>query len=90
MELIYIAILSALSMVLIFFAFITGLHYGSKTKKNEVINLPNVNPVKVVKQKVRDKKEEVKKEKEELLEEVILQNIDNYDGTGLGQKDIPR
>lgn len=83
-------ILSILSMVLIFFAFIVGLHYGSKVKHNEVIEMPNLNPVKAVKQTIKESKEEHKREKSEVIEETNLYNIDNYDGTGLGQKDIPR
>ena len=35
-------------MVLIFLAFITGLHYGSKVKNSEVIDIPN--PVKKIKE----------------------------------------
>jgi len=85
-----ILIISALSIVLIFFAFVIGLHYGSKVKHNEIIDIPTVNPAKIVKQKIKEHKEEEKKEKIELIEETNLYNIDNYDGTGIGQKDIPR
>lgn len=85
-----IMIISALSIVLIFFAFITGLHYGSKVKDNKSIDMPTINPVKIVKQTINESKEESKREKEELIEETNLYNIDNYNGTDLGQKDIPR
>lgn len=85
-----IMIISALAVVLIFLAFITGLHYGSKVKNNEVINMPNINPVKVVKNKMEDKKIEKAREKEQIIEEINLANIDSYDGTGIGQKDFPK
>lgn len=85
-----IMIISALAVVLIFLAFITGLHYGSKVKNNEVINMPNINPVKVVKNKIEDKKIEKAREKEQIIEEINLANIDSYDGTGIGQKDFPK
>lgn len=85
-----IMIISALSMVLIFFAFITGLHYGSKVKENKTIDMPTINPVKVVKKTIDEAKADIKREKDEIVEETNLYNIDNYDGTGIGQKDIPR
>lgn len=83
-----IMIISALSMVLIFFAFIIGLHYGSKVKKNEVIEIPN--PIKVVNNVVETKKQIDKISKEQQIEDINLANIENYDGTGLGQQDFPK
>lgn len=83
-----IMIISALSIVLIFLAFITGLHYGSKVKNNEVIDIPN--PVKKVKERREMKKIEEKLDKEQQIEEINLTNIDSYDGTNLGQIDFPR
>lgn len=82
-----IMIISALSMVLVFLAFIVGLHYGSKIKKNEVIEIPN--PIKSAKEMVRESKLEKKKDKEQEIEEINLANIDAYNGTELGQKEFP-
>lgn len=82
-----IMIISALSMVLVFLAFITGLHYGSKIKKNEVIEMPN--PVKMVKEHRELKKIEERLDKEQEIEEINLANIDSYDGTEMGQKSFP-
>ena len=79
-----IMIISGLSMVLIFLAFITGLHYGSKVKNNETIEIPS--PARIVKEhklnKIQDKEQEI--------EEINIYNIDSYDGTELGQKDFPK
>lgn len=83
-----IMIISALSMVLIFLSFIVGLHYGSKIKKGEVIEMPN--PVKMVKEHKEIKRIEEKLDKEQQIEEINLANIDSYDGTELGQLDFPR
>jgi len=88
MELVYLSILSALSIVLIFLSFIVGLHYGSKVKKEEIIEIPN--PVKVVKQSINNAKEVKKADLEQQIEEINLANIDSYDGTGLGQKEFPK
>ena len=74
----------AFSMVLVFFAFITGLHYGSKIKKGETIELPS--PARVVKEHKISKQ----KDKEQQIEEINLYNIDSYDGTELGQKEFPK
>lgn len=85
-----IVIICTLFGVFIFTSFIMGLHYGSKIKNNELIEIPKLNPVKIVKENIEERKETKQKETEQLIEETILWNIDNYDGSGLGQKDIPR
>lgn len=85
-----IMIISALSIVLIFFAFIVGLHYGSKVKENKTIELPTINPVKIIKNNIKESREIKQKQHEELIEEINLENIDNYNGTGIGQKEIPK
>ncbi|MDV3426949.1 MAG: hypothetical protein LIR50_07150 [Bacillota bacterium] len=85
-----VMIISALAMVLIFLAFIIGLHYGSKVKHNEVIEMPTINPIKVVKKNIEQAKAEKQQEKEKIIEEINLSNIDSYDGTGIGQKDFPK
>lgn len=55
-----------------------------KEKKNVTIN-----PVKIYKTaKEKRKIEEEKQKKQEILK-ANLENIENYDGTPLGQKDIP-
>lgn len=82
-----VLVISALSIVLIFLAFILGLHYGSKIKSGEVIEMPN--PVKKVQQYKSMKKVEEKLDKEALIEEINLANIDSYDGTELGQQSFP-
>ena len=83
-----IMIISALSMVLIFLSFIVGLHYGSKIKKDEIIEIPN--PVKTIKQHKEIKRIEKKLDKEQQIEEINLANRDSYDGTNLGQLDFPK
>lgn len=81
-----ITIISLVSIILIFVAFIVGLHYGSKVKNNEPINLP----VKAIKEHIEDSKASKRQEQERLVEETLLHNIDVYDGTSFGQQDIPR
>ena len=65
--------------------FAIGAKVGQKVSKGEEIILPSVNPVEAI------KKHEAKKvaEFEQSKIDTILQNIDNYDGTGYGQMDVP-
>lgn len=66
--------------------FFIGAKVGQKVVKGEDIKLPN--PIKAI----EETKEswEFKKEQEEERErlKIQLENIDNYNGTPLGQKDI--
>lgn len=70
--------------VSIFIAFFLGAWI--KTQKEVKIQ----NPVNVIKEIAEDTKtsKEIKKEQERY--KIIAENIDNYNGTSKGQKEIPR
>ncbi len=68
------------------FSFVVGAKLGQKVAKGEEIKLPTINPVTLYNE--LKEREEVKKEREKL--EVILNNIERYDGTEAGQEDVPR
>ena len=70
--------------IFIIVSYTLGLKNGQKLKNNEEIKMPEVNPVKLVRNEI-DSFEERKKQS---AFETMISNIDNYDGTGLGQKDI--
>ena len=70
--------------VFIILAYTLGLKNGQKLKNNEEIKMPEVNPIKIVRNEI-DAFEQRKKQD---VYDTIMANIDNYDGTGLGQKDI--
>ena len=78
-------ILCTIFGVFIIVSYSLGLKNGQRLSKNEEVILPNVNPVKVVTEEI-EKHEEKKKQQ---AYEIMMSNIDNYDGTGLGQQDIP-
>lgn len=62
--------------------FLSGVNVGQKVVKGEEVKLPAIKPA----------KEEPVKQPEEVRmsrDDIILQNIDNYDGTGQGQADVP-
>lgn len=64
--------------------FLIGAKVGQKVSREETIELPNLNPIKVV----REIKENREADKVQNKIETIMQNIDSYNGTGYGQKDV--
>lgn len=70
--------------IFIILAYTLGLKNGQKLKNDEEIKMPEVNPVKIVRNEI-DAFEQRKKQD---VYDTIMANIDNYDGTGLRQKDI--
>lgn len=73
-------ITSALNMA----CFFIGAKIGQKVDKGEEIEVPTINPMENYR-----KYQESKAEKEEQRRMTILmENIENYNGTGMGQKDI--
>lgn len=78
-------ILCTIFGVFIIVSYSLGLKNGQRLSKNEEVVVPNVNPVKVVTEEI-EKHEEKKKQQ---AYEIMMSNIDIYDGTGLGQQDIP-
>jgi uncharacterized protein YneF (UPF0154 family) len=64
--------------------FLIGAMVGQKVSRDETIELPNLNPIDAV----IKTKEKMAVEKEKSRVEKIMQNIDNYDGTGYGQIDV--
>lgn len=71
---------------LLFFCLAIKINNKDRTvkEKSEI----SINPVRIYKKVKENKKieEENKKEHEEL--KIMLENIENYDGTGLGQRDV--
>ncbi len=71
--------------LLILWTYTLGLRNGQKLSKKEEVVLPDLNPISVVNKQIE--KAEIKKEEKAF--DIMISNIDNYDGTGIGQKDIP-
>ena len=72
--------------ILCIVSFVMGAKVGQTVAKGEKIEAPTVNPFKLYKEhKSRERAEEEMKKID-----TILQNIETYDGTSNGQKDVPR
>jgi len=65
--------------------FFLGAKVGQKVINQEPIELPKINPIEAHREYQENK--EVRKQQERY--QTMLDNINNYNGTSLGQKDIP-
>ena len=65
--------------------FFVGAKVGQKVSKGEEIKLPAPDPIKAI----RKHNDKIKADAEAKRREIIFENIDNYDGTSRGQKDVP-
>lgn len=65
-------------------SFLIGARTAQKLHKGEEIELPKVNPMQAYKE--HREQSEANKEQERL--NTMMENINNYDGTGAYQKDI--
>lgn len=65
--------------------FLIGVKTAQKVEKGEEVHLPIPTPIKAV--STREERREAQAEQERIA--TIMQNIENYDGTGIGQKDVP-
>ena len=68
------------------FCFIIGAKVGQKVAKGEPVELPTVNPMEIV----RERKAKQKAEEELDRLDAIMRNIESYDGTSNGQRDVPK
>lgn len=72
----------------ILFAFIKGIELGQRLNRNERIEIKN--PVAVTSEKLKEHKINKASAEEQEIMKINLENIDNYNGSSLGQKEIPR
>ena len=82
MEAILLLIMGAINIL----CFMIGAKVGQQASKGEKIELPTINPMEAIRERM-DKKEA---EKEQAKLDTIIRNIEAYDGTNRGQEDVPR
>ena len=75
-----VLVVSAMCIV----CFMVGAKVGQAVSKGEDIQTPTINPLKAY----REHEQRKEAEKEQNRMETIMQNIEAYDGTGEGQKDV--
>lgn len=77
-----VLLISSISNIL---CFLIGAKIGQKTIKGEDIE---INPIKAIKEDIEEAKisKEIELQNEEFKKE--LENIDNYDGTSVNQKEL--
>lgn len=81
MEILLLAVMGITNL----FCFIIGARVGQKVVKGEPVEVPTVNPMKAIRE--REARKEADRKQAQL--EVMLNNIECYDGTGYGQTDVP-
>ena len=82
MEILLIAVVSTLNIV----CFFIGAKVGQKVNRDEPIEMPSINPINAL----QEHRERKAAEKEQDRLDTILRNIEAYDGTEIGQRDVPR
>ena len=82
---IIIALVGALNVV----CFFVGSKLGHHVVKSGNKQMPSVNPIKAIKEHNIRKEAEKEAQKKQNRYDTIMSNIDNYDGTEQGQKDVP-
>jgi hypothetical protein len=83
MEILLALVVSILNGV----CFFCGLKVGMSIVKDEPIelpSLPSINPIQAYRERQSNK--QVEREQEKLA--TIMENVENYDGTGANQKDV--
>ena len=82
MEVLLLVVMGAVNLL----CFVVGAKVGQAVSKGEKIELPKIDLMRAYRE--QQDKQEARRKQEEF--EAILHNVDNYDGTPYGQKDIPR
>lgn len=82
MEILLVLVTGALCVA----CFFVGAKVGQTVSKGERIELPKVDPMKAI----REHQDRKQAEREQDRYDAILRNIENYDGTGANQEDVPR
>ena len=81
-------ILCTIFGVFILFAFAKGIELGQRLNRNERIEIKS--PVAVTSEKIKEHKTNKTLAEEQEIMKINLENIDNYNGSSLGQKEIPK
>lgn len=87
MEILFISIALLVAGGINLGCFLIGAKVGQTVAAGKPVELPN--PVKAVKDAVQERMARKEQEYQQKQMELLLENIENYDGSANGQKDIP-
>lgn len=82
MEVLLLAVMAASNIICL----VVGAKVGQAVSKGEKVEMPTVNPLKAYREHEAKKEAEYEQSKVD----IILRNIEAYNGTADGQKDVPR
>lgn len=82
MEVLTLAVFGAVNI----FCFLSGAKVGQAVAKGEKVEMPKINPMEAIRE--HQNKREAEREQDRMG--VIMSNIDSYDGTANGQRDVPK
>lgn len=66
--------------------FFIGAKVGQKVAKGEKIETPNLNPMQAIRERQDKKAAQIEQDRID----IIMQNVEAYNGTSQGQKEVPR
>lgn len=81
-----VVLLSTIFGFFIVFSFIKGIEIGQKVQRDEKVELKG--PIRRFKEEKGNREYEKDIQEKQRIEEINAYNIDNYDGTGFGQKEF--
>lgn len=84
MTLVLVSVVGLMNIV----CFYIGAKTGQKVVNKEPLEIKT--PMEAIKDHIEQKQTKKEQDKEQELIDTIQHNIDIYDGTAIGQKDIPR
>lgn len=82
MEVLLLLVMGAMNVL----CFMVGAKVGQTVTKGEEIRMPAVNHLEAYRQKEARREAQAEQDRNA----IILQNVEAYDGTSNGQKDVPR
>lgn len=86
MEVLSIAVMGIVNIL----CFIFGAKVGQSVAKGESVKLPDINPINAIREHTEKTQTEKAQRQERERIDTIMHNIDVYDGTSVGQKEVPK
>lgn len=90
MVVVFILIIAAVCTGLNLMCVLIGAKIGQKVVKGEPIELPQMNPIEAIRENKQKNEQRRAEERERRREDILLHNIDIYDGTSNGQREVPK